>query len=166
MQEIRRVKARVDAERLPRGADPQTHFKLGPGGLSDIEWTVQALQMRHAHRLPAMRTTRTFEALDAAVEAEVITADDADDLRHAWLMASRLRNATVQVRGRSTDQLPHDARQLAAVSAVLLEEADYLRLLEDLAALQVLNLVFSGGEPLAHPDFWRIGRRARELGLV
>ena len=109
----------MDAERLPRGADPQTHFKLGPGGLSDIEWTVQALQMRHAHRLPAMRTTRTFEALDAAVEAEVITADDADDLRHAWLMASRLRNATVQVRGRSTDQLPHDARQLAAVSAVL-----------------------------------------------
>ena len=49
---------------------------------------------------------------------------------------------------------------------VLLEEADYLRLLEDLAALQVLNLVLSGGEPLAHPDFWRIGRCARELGFL
>ena len=46
--EIRRIKARVDAERLPRGADPHTHLKLGRGGLADIEWTVQLLQLRHA----------------------------------------------------------------------------------------------------------------------
>ena len=47
VQEIRRIKARVDAERLPRGADPNTHTKLGRGGLADIEWTVQLLQLRH-----------------------------------------------------------------------------------------------------------------------
>ena len=46
--EVRRIKARVDDERLPRGADPTTHLKLGRGGLADIEWTVQLLQMRHA----------------------------------------------------------------------------------------------------------------------
>ena len=46
--EVRRIKARVDKERLPRGADPKSHLKLGRGGLADIEWTVQLLQMRHA----------------------------------------------------------------------------------------------------------------------
>ena len=53
--EIRRMKARIDAERLPRGADPKTHTKLGRGGLADIEWTVQLLQLRYAseHRRPA-----------------------------------------------------------------------------------------------------------------
>ncbi|MCW2791825.1 MAG: (Glutamate--ammonia-ligase) adenylyltransferase, partial [Nocardioides sp.] len=39
--EVRRIKARVDRERLPRGADPALHLKLGRGGLADIEWTVQ-----------------------------------------------------------------------------------------------------------------------------
>ena len=47
----------MEAERLPRGADPKSHFKLGRGGLSDVEWTVQLLQMRHAHEVPALRTT-------------------------------------------------------------------------------------------------------------
>src|ERR1700710_500183 len=45
--EIRRIKARVERERLPRGADPQTHTKLGRGGLADVEWTVQLLQTPH-----------------------------------------------------------------------------------------------------------------------
>ena len=64
--EVRRVKARVDRERLPRGADPNTHLKLGRGGLADIEWTVQLLQMRHAGAEPGLRTPRTLDALGAA----------------------------------------------------------------------------------------------------
>lgn len=42
----------------------------------------------------------------------------------------------------------------------------YLRFFEDLRDMQVLNLVLTGGEPLAHPDFLRLGRHARELGFV
>ena len=72
VQEIRRIKARVDAERLPRGADPNTHTKLGRGGLADIEWTVQLLQLRHAHQLPALHNTSTLEALDAIGAAELL----------------------------------------------------------------------------------------------
>jgi glutamate-ammonia-ligase adenylyltransferase len=117
--EIRRIKARVDAERLPRGADPATHFKLGPGGLSDIEWTVQLLQMQHAGRIPELRTTKTLEALGVAVAHDLLDAVDAEALREAWLLASRARNATVQVRGRATDQLPRDARERAAVASLL-----------------------------------------------
>ena len=59
LREIRRIKARMEAERIPRGADRALHVKLGPGGLSDVEWTVQLLQLQHAHAVPALRTTRT-----------------------------------------------------------------------------------------------------------
>ena len=64
--EIRKLKARVEAERLPRGADPAKHTKLGPGGIADVEWTVQLLQLQHAYRLPELRSTRTITALRAA----------------------------------------------------------------------------------------------------
>ena len=63
VREIRRIKARMEAERIPRGADRALHVKLGPGGLSDVEWTIQLLQLRHAHALPALRTTRTVAAV-------------------------------------------------------------------------------------------------------
>lgn len=116
VREIRRIKARVDAERLPRGADPNTHTKLGRGGLADVEWTVQLLQLRHAHRIPALHTTSTLEALDAIAAAELIDHDDVDRLREAWLTATRARNALVLVRGKPTDQLPGHGRQLNAVA--------------------------------------------------
>jgi glutamate-ammonia-ligase adenylyltransferase len=116
--EIRRIKARVDAERLPRGADPATHTKLGRGGLADIEWTVQLLQLREAHRVEGLRTTRTLGALLAAVEAGLVDSRDADVLRDAWEMATRIRNAIMLVRGRPGDSLPRDPRDLAAVARI------------------------------------------------
>jgi glutamate-ammonia-ligase adenylyltransferase len=117
VREIRRIKARVDAERLPRGADPNTHTKLGRGGLADVEWTVQLLQLRHAHEVPALRETSTLKALDVIGEAGLIPDDDVAQLRDAWLTATRARNALVLVRGRPTDQLPGPGRQLNAVAA-------------------------------------------------
>jgi glutamate-ammonia-ligase adenylyltransferase len=114
--EIRRIKARVDSERLPRGADPKTHTKLGRGGLADIEWTVQLLQLRYASEIPALHNTSTLESLDVAAEAGLITVEDADLLREAWLTATRARNALVLVRGKPTDQLPGPGRQLNTVA--------------------------------------------------
>lgn len=116
VQEIRRIKARVDAERLPRGADPNTHTKLGRGGLADIEWTVQLLQLRYAHKVPALHNTSTLEALNAIGAAELVAEGDVELLREAWLTATRARNALVLVRGKPTDQLPGPGRQLNAVA--------------------------------------------------
>lgn len=117
VQEIRRVKARVDAERLPRGADPNTHTKLGRGGLADIEWTVQLLQLRYGHKIPSLHNTSTLETLDAIGAAELVAEGDVAQLREAWLTATRARNALVLVRGKPTDQLPGPGRQLNAVAA-------------------------------------------------
>jgi [glutamine synthetase] adenylyltransferase / [glutamine synthetase]-adenylyl-L-tyrosine phosphorylase len=119
LREIRRIKARVESERLPRGADPSTHLKLGPGGLADVEWTVQLLQMQHAAAVAGLRTTRTPDALEAAVEAGVLSAQDRSVLLAAWRMATSIRNAVVLVTGRPSDALPKDARTRAVVSRVL-----------------------------------------------
>ncbi|MFF1302932.1 bifunctional [glutamine synthetase] adenylyltransferase/[glutamine synthetase]-adenylyl-L-tyrosine phosphorylase [Streptomyces sp. NPDC058307] len=119
VREIRRLKARMESERMPRGADPKLHTKLGPGGLSDVEWTVQLLQMRHGAQVPGLRTTRTRAALVAARDAGFITADDTQVLDEAWVLATRVRNAVMLVRGRAGDTFPTVARELAAVGRYL-----------------------------------------------
>ncbi|WP_407564470.1 bifunctional [glutamine synthetase] adenylyltransferase/[glutamine synthetase]-adenylyl-L-tyrosine phosphorylase [Streptomyces sp. 184] len=116
VREIRRLKARMEAERLPRGADPALHAKLGRGGLADVEWTVQLIQLQHAREVPALRTTRTRAALAAALEAGLLDAEDARILDDAWLLATRLRNAVMLVRGRPGDTFPAAERELGAVA--------------------------------------------------
>jgi glutamate-ammonia-ligase adenylyltransferase len=117
--EIRRIKARVEAERLPRGADPALHTKLGPGGLADIEWTVQLLQMQHGSAHPTLRTTSTLGALAAAQEASLIDANDALTLRAAWLLATAIRDAIMVAKGRPSDSLPRDNADLRLVAGVM-----------------------------------------------
>jgi [glutamine synthetase] adenylyltransferase / [glutamine synthetase]-adenylyl-L-tyrosine phosphorylase len=122
--EIRRIKARVDAERLPRGADPTTHTKLGRGGLADVEWTIQLLQLQHAHEVPALRTPSTGAALRAAADAGLLPRADAEILLTAWTLATRTRNALTLVRGKQVDQLPSSGRELAAVAKALGRSAE------------------------------------------
>ncbi|WP_188490083.1 bifunctional [glutamine synthetase] adenylyltransferase/[glutamine synthetase]-adenylyl-L-tyrosine phosphorylase [Williamsia phyllosphaerae] len=116
VREIRRIKARVDAERLPRGADPAMHTKLGRGGLADIEWTVQLMQLRYAHRLQTFHNTSTLQTLDAIGSAELLSETDVSLLKEAWLTATKARNALVLVRGKAIDQLPGPGQQLRAVA--------------------------------------------------
>ncbi|MFC4610048.1 bifunctional [glutamine synthetase] adenylyltransferase/[glutamine synthetase]-adenylyl-L-tyrosine phosphorylase [Streptomyces maoxianensis] len=119
VREIRRLKARMESERLPRGADPTLHTKLGRGGLSDVEWTVQLFQMRHGWAEPGLRTTRTREALAAAHAAGLVTTEDAQILDEAWVLATRVRNGVMLVRGRAGDTFPSDSRELGAVGRYL-----------------------------------------------
>jgi glutamate-ammonia-ligase adenylyltransferase len=117
--EIRRIKARVERERLPRGADPNTHTKLGRGGLADVEWAVQLLQLRHAYAVPALRMTRTLEALSAEREAGLVDKAEAAAMAAGWTLAARVRNALTLVRGRPTDQLPRHGFELAGTVQLL-----------------------------------------------
>ena len=155
LREVRRIKARVESERLPRGADPARHLKLGRGGVSDVEWTVQLLQLQHAFEVPGLRTPGTVSALKAARDADLLTDDDAEVLLEAWRLASRLRSAIVLWSGRTTgagvDMLPHDSHALAGIASLLgdvgtgpeLEEL-YLRLAR--RARAVRERVFYGAE--------------------
>ncbi|HWS59025.1 MAG TPA: bifunctional [glutamine synthetase] adenylyltransferase/[glutamine synthetase]-adenylyl-L-tyrosine phosphorylase [Actinotalea sp.] len=123
VREVRRLKARVEAERLPRGVDPTRHLKLGRGGLSDVEWTAQLFQLRYGHQVPGLRTTSTLEALAAARDAGLLDPADEEMLREAWVLASRLRDALVlwtgRVGGAGADVLPHDRRALAGLARLV-----------------------------------------------
>jgi glutamate-ammonia-ligase adenylyltransferase len=119
VREARRLKARMEAERLPRGADPTVHTKLGRGGLSDVEWTVQLRQMENAGQHAALRTTSTLDGLQACVDAGLLSRVDAGTLREAWLLATGIRNAIMLVKARPGDSLPSDVGELSALAAVL-----------------------------------------------
>ncbi len=119
LREIRRIKARMEAERMPRGVEPVLHLKLGPGGLADVEWVAQLFQLRHAHAEPGLRTTRTLAALTAASVAGLMSASDTQTLSTSWRLASRIRNAVMLVRGRPSDTLPTSPADLAVVAQVL-----------------------------------------------
>jgi [glutamine synthetase] adenylyltransferase / [glutamine synthetase]-adenylyl-L-tyrosine phosphorylase len=99
-REVRRMKARIERERLGPGTDPEFHLKLGRGSLSDIEFTVQLLQLR-----TGLRGARTLGALDALVEEGHLATDEAEVLVEAYRFCERARNRTFLVAGPG-DALP------------------------------------------------------------
>jgi glutamate-ammonia-ligase adenylyltransferase len=119
VREVRRIKARVENERLPQGADPNRHLKLGRGSLSDVEWLVQLLQLQHAAAIPALRTTSTLHALTEAVTAGLIPAADAAVLRSAWIFASRARSAITLWTNHTSNVLPTDRAALEGIARVM-----------------------------------------------
>ena len=131
VREIRRIKARVDSERLPRGANPTTHLKLGRGGLADVEWTVQLLQMEHAHHVPGLRTTKTLDALHAAHEAGLLSAEDAVALELSWRLVSRIRNAVMLYRSKAAESMVEQASERAGVAYLMGYGVDQTELMMD-----------------------------------
>ncbi len=117
--EIRRLKARMETERLPQGADPKRHLKLGRGSLSDVEWLVQLLQLTNGAKHPKIRTPKTLAALEACVSEGLIEAHDATVLQEAWTLASRVRSAVVLWGTRRSDVLTTDRRQLEGMARIL-----------------------------------------------
>lgn len=133
--EFRRMKARVETERLPKGADKSWHTKLGRGGLVDIEWTAQLLQLQYAAQLPGLRTTQTLAVLREAQTSGLISVNDAEALESSWLMASQVRNAMTLATGTLHDELPRNVAQLQILAQILGHEPEseeftnhYLRL--------------------------------------
>jgi glutamate-ammonia-ligase adenylyltransferase len=119
LREIRRLKARMESERLPRGVDPGLHTKLGPGGLSDIEWLVQIKQLEHGFQLPEITVTETLPALRQELANELVSPSDFSQLEATWKLVMRVRNASMLVRGRATDTVPTDLIELSRVSHLL-----------------------------------------------
>jgi glutamate-ammonia-ligase adenylyltransferase len=157
VREVKRIKARVENERLPQGADPARHLKLGRGSLSDVEWFVQLIQLQHAAEVPALRTTSTLDALAHAVDARLVAADDAETLRAAWIIASRARSALTLWLDKTTDVLPVERAQLEGVSRIMgyppgsasALEHDYLAATR--RARAVFERGFYGVEPRREP---------------
>ena len=117
--EIRRIKARVEVERLPLGADPMRHLKLGRGSISDVEWLVQLLQLKHGYSNTSLQTPHTLQALEQLEIAGFIQASDAIVLKQAWQLSSAIRSAVMLAQNKRTDVLPTDRQQLESVARLL-----------------------------------------------
>jgi [glutamine synthetase] adenylyltransferase / [glutamine synthetase]-adenylyl-L-tyrosine phosphorylase len=128
--EVRRMKARVESERLPAGADPKLHLKLGPGGLADVEWTAQLLQLKFGATRPEVRAQPTLAALDALATAGALDPGEAAWLADAYRLCLRIRNLAYLVAGRPVDSLPTDPVALERLARVM-GEPGRQRLLED-----------------------------------
>jgi glutamate-ammonia-ligase adenylyltransferase len=115
-RQVRRMKARIERERLPPGGDPQFHLKLGRGSLSDVEWTVQLLQLRHGVREPG-----TMRALDALIGTQAATDGEADVFRAAYRFCERTRNRWWLVGSGppSPDAMPQRAEDAARLARSL-----------------------------------------------
>jgi glutamate-ammonia-ligase adenylyltransferase len=113
-REIRRIKARVERERIPAGDDPDFHLKLGRGSLSDIEWTAQLLQLEHR-----VRATGTVAALDALAAEGVLDEADHAVLREAYRFLEHVRNRLFLVRGGPGNSLPTEATELLWLARAL-----------------------------------------------
>jgi len=130
VRDIRALKMRLERE---RGAGRAVNLKLGAGGLTDVEWTVQLLQLSHAGRLPELRVTGTLAALRSAAGAGLVEPGDAKTFEQSWRLISRVRDAIVLARGKAADTLPSDARDVATVAMLLgYGKAEASRLVDDL----------------------------------
>ncbi|MBI3909674.1 MAG: hypothetical protein HY320_01915 [Armatimonadetes bacterium] len=125
---IARLKRRMERERC-RPEERDRHLKLGPGGLSDVEFVVQWLQLRHGSANPPVQVANTFLALAALRAHGLLTEKEHTVLRdgYSFLVALRQR-LTLRDLTASADLLPTDLRDLNCLArAVGLQGADALR---------------------------------------
>ncbi|MGH9190312.1 MAG: bifunctional [glutamine synthetase] adenylyltransferase/[glutamine synthetase]-adenylyl-L-tyrosine phosphorylase [Acidimicrobiales bacterium] len=111
---IRRMKARIERERIPSGDDPQFHLKLGRGSLSDVEFCAQLLQLQHG-----VRATGTMLALERLEAAGALSGEDRDTLAEAYRFCERTRNRWFLIRGSASDSLPSRPEQMARLARSL-----------------------------------------------
>jgi [glutamine synthetase] adenylyltransferase / [glutamine synthetase]-adenylyl-L-tyrosine phosphorylase len=119
VREIRAMKARVETERIPLSEDPDFHMKLGRGGMADVEWAVQLLQMQHGSRHPSIVEPSTVDGLQALAGAGLLTADDAAALSEAYRFCARVRNRLYHQAGRARDSLPTEPERAARLAISL-----------------------------------------------
>ncbi len=98
--EIACMRERLEASR------PARDLKRGPGGLADVDFLVQMLQLRHGRDVPALRTTNTWQALSALREAGLLGAEDYAALKDGYDFLLRVQSRLRIVHNRTLDAVP------------------------------------------------------------
>jgi len=110
-EEIHRLRMRMEREVAGESSD-QLNLKTGQGGLVDVEFAVQYLQLLHGAALPAVRRPGTLEGLEALAAAGRLRREDAARLREGYLFLRRVENRQRLVHGRALQHLPTRGRPL------------------------------------------------------
>ncbi len=94
-------------------------LKRGPGGIVDIEFLVQMLQLRHARRNPQLRTPNTLAALKELFAAGHLSADDYDFFFSGYRLLRRIEGGLQLMNAPGHDQVPEDAAELTKLAHLL-----------------------------------------------
>ena len=116
------MKVRVERERIPGGIDPRMHIKLGPGGLSDIQWLVELLQLQSGSEDRDLRSSSTRQALLELLHRGKLTQSEYQRAASTWEFGQELRRARVIAAGPSTsknDVIPSNTEQLVAMAMLM-----------------------------------------------
>jgi glutamate-ammonia-ligase adenylyltransferase len=112
-EEVRRMRHRM--EDTAAGGN----VKRGPGGIVDIEFLVQMLQLKHARRNVRVRTPNTLAALAALGTAGVLSADDAEFLAGSYRFLRTVEGRLRLMDSTARDRLPEDPTELAKLAHLL-----------------------------------------------
>ncbi len=80
-----------------------TNVKYSPGGLIDVEYMVQYLQLIHGHEHPAIRTSNTLEAIEQLCQESILTLSDRETLHDDYIFLRQLIDGLRIVRGNAKD---------------------------------------------------------------
>lgn len=102
------MKRRIDGQAGFGGIAPGFDVKRGRGGVREIEFIIQSLQLLHAGRDEKLRVQSSMIAIDRLMQAGVIGEEDVDDLKSAYRFWRRIEHAIQSRRGEQTHKLPED----------------------------------------------------------
>jgi len=110
LAEIRRMRHRIETERGDQ-ARAECEFKTGPGGLTDVEFLVQTLQLRHGHAQPALRSPHTLATLNRLTALGLVAEKDSFALRRHYLFLRRIESVLRRAENAGVSRLPSDERE-------------------------------------------------------
>ncbi len=117
--EIGKMKARIDRERMPRRSDRNFHLKLGRGGINEVEFAVQLLQLRYGGDDESVRSPSTLDALAALRDSGHIDPASATRLAAAYRFVRVLRNRLMLLGARDPNELPTNLDELSNLARSL-----------------------------------------------
>jgi len=107
-------------DKLTQGIESGRNIKLGSGGIRDVEFLVQGLQLMHAAAGKAVLSGNTLTALSALREQGILTVLEAENLRRDYLFLRRIEHYLQIFEDRQTHTLPKDPQELQALSRRML----------------------------------------------
>jgi glutamate-ammonia-ligase adenylyltransferase len=134
--EIRRMRERIERERVKPADATKFHFKLGHGSLADVQFAVEALLLAHGGPTPALRTTSTLTAIERLAEHRLVEQSVARDLGEAFVVLTDVKDALEVDRRVHAEAIPASPEEQTALARRLGYEEyprqtfldDYLRI--------------------------------------
>jgi glutamate-ammonia-ligase adenylyltransferase len=115
IEDMKNMKQKIDAS-LTRSMEGETNLKLGRGGIREIEFFIQALQLVYAGKNPALRERNSLKALDTLLEARLIADEDHRKLTEAYRFLRTVEHRIQVVQERQTHNLPAKPEEILALA--------------------------------------------------